>query len=76
MTLNFKLARRTRRYQDLTQEQLAERIGVSRDALAGWEQGEHEPTLSNAIAWARALGLPLSKLLTDDEPEPAGERAS
>ena len=71
MTLNFDLARRTRRFKDLTQGQLAKQIGVSADALAGWEQGEHEPTLSNAVAWARALGLDLGELLAESSPDPA-----
>ena len=75
MVLNLTLARRTRRWKDLTQEQLAQQIGVSKEALASWEQGEHEPTLSNAVAWARALGLQLIDLVPDagrdPEPEPA-----
>jgi transcriptional regulator with XRE-family HTH domain len=41
----------------LTQEQLAERAGVKRDAVARWERGNREPSWSNVIALADALGV-------------------
>jgi transcriptional regulator with XRE-family HTH domain len=39
----------------LTQEQLAERVGVKRDAVARWEAGVREPAWSNVVALAEAL---------------------
>jgi transcriptional regulator with XRE-family HTH domain len=41
----------------LTQEQLAERAGVKRDAVARWERGNREPSWSNVIALADALAV-------------------
>jgi transcriptional regulator with XRE-family HTH domain len=41
----------------LTQEQLAERAGVKRDAVARWERGNREPSWSNVVALADALAV-------------------
>jgi transcriptional regulator with XRE-family HTH domain len=43
----------------MTQEQLAERAGVKRDAVARWERGVREPSWSNVLALAAALEEPL-----------------
>ena len=40
-----------------TQEQLAERVGVKREAVARWEAGKREPGWSNVLALAEALGV-------------------
>jgi transcriptional regulator with XRE-family HTH domain len=40
-----------------TQEQLAERAGVKREAVARWEAGKREPGWSNVLALAAALGV-------------------
>ena len=40
-----------------TQEQLAERVGVKREAVARWEAGRREPGWSNVLALAEALGV-------------------
>jgi transcriptional regulator with XRE-family HTH domain len=73
--LNFALARRRRRWLDLTQEEVARRMGVAKQAISYWENGVREPTLENAVAWAKALDLDLADLLAEPEPEPA-EQAS
>lgn len=41
----------------LTQQELAERVGVQRDAVARWEAGRREPSWSNVLALAAALGV-------------------
>jgi transcriptional regulator with XRE-family HTH domain len=41
----------------LTQEQLAVRAGVKRDAVARWERGIREPSWSSVLALAEALGV-------------------
>jgi DNA-binding XRE family transcriptional regulator len=38
-----------------TQEQLAERVGVKREAIARWEAGKREPGWSNVLALCEAL---------------------
>jgi transcriptional regulator with XRE-family HTH domain len=40
-----------------TQEQLAERVGVKREAIARWEAGKREPGWSNVLTLAEALGV-------------------
>ena len=50
---------RLRRERGLNQEQLAEKIGVSRQAVSKWETGEASPDLPNLLALADALELAL-----------------
>lgn len=69
--LNIKLARRRRRWLDLTQEDIATRIGVQKQVVSYWENGVRVPTLENAVAWAKALDLELADLLAEPEVEPA-----
>ncbi len=41
----------------LTQEQLAEKVGVKRDAVVRWESSKREPVWSSVLALAAALGV-------------------
>ena len=50
----------------LTQEQLAEAVGVSRQTVAKWESGETSPDLEHAARLAEALGTSLDALVTCD----------
>jgi transcriptional regulator with XRE-family HTH domain len=47
----------------LSQEALAERAGISRGYLARLEIGRHDPTLTTLRKLAKALGVPVTKLL-------------
>lgn len=58
-----------RRCAQLTQEELANRLGVSRQSVAKWESGESVPDLSNASALAAVLGVSLDDLVGHDEEE-------
>ena len=53
----------TRTAKGLTQEQLAEVVGVSRQTIAKWESGETAPDLEHAAALAEALGTSLDGLV-------------
>ena len=44
---------------DLRQQDLAERVGVHRSAVAQWETGRTEPSASKLFAIARATNQPL-----------------
>lgn len=46
-----------------SQEEVAERIGVSRQAVAKWESGETIPDLSNTIALAALYDVTLDELV-------------
>lgn len=58
-----------RREVGLTQEGLAQRLDVTRQAVSRWERGETEPDLDTLKRLAEALGTPVSVLL--DLPEGA-----
>lgn len=48
-----------RKMKHLTQEELAEKVGVTRQALAKWEAGETLPDLEKSILLAEILGVSL-----------------
>jgi len=52
-----------RKKYHLTQEEVAERIGVSRQALAKWERGESVPDMNNCIALAALYEVTLDTLV-------------
>ena len=49
----------------MTQEQVAEAVGVSRQAVSKWENGTAEPSTSNLLALAKLYGVDLNELLQD-----------
>lgn len=55
-----------RRAAGLSQETLAERVGVSRQAIGKWENGAALPGLDNLQALAAALGVSCDALLTGE----------
>ena len=60
----IKAARKTKQ---LSQEQLAERLGVSPQAVSTWEQGKFIPDSSHLPALAKTLDLSLDALFTEEE---------
>lgn len=56
-----------RRKNQLSQEQLAERLGVSRQAVAKWEAGQSWPDLENVIALGECFGVSLDSLLKNQD---------
>ena len=50
----------------LTQEQLAEAVGVSRQTVVKWESGETSPDLEHAAALANTLGCTVDALVNFD----------
>ena len=56
-----------RQQHQLTQEALAERLKVSRSAIARWESGKGIPDISNLIAISREFDLSLDQLIKEDE---------
>ena len=57
-----------RKIHGLTQEDLAEKIGVSRQAVAKWESGESMPDLEKAKMLSEVLNVSLDEL-ANHEPE-------
>lgn len=49
----------------MTQEFVAEAIGVSRQAVSKWESGSSDPSTSNLIALAKLYGISAEDLLRE-----------
>ena len=66
MTLGEKI-KETRKQCGLSQEQLAEKMAVSRSAVAKWEANNGLPDLDNLKALAQLLNVSVDYLLDDGE---------
>jgi len=62
--LRMKSARAAK---DLSQQQLAEVVGVSRQTINAIEKGEYNPTIRLCIAICRALDRTLDELFWEEE---------
>lgn len=51
-----------RQLKELTQEQLAERVGVRRETIIRLEEGKYNPSLKLAVAISSALDTPIEEL--------------
>ena len=71
--MNLKIANRLlayRRAHGLSQEELAEKIGVSRQAVSKWERAEASPDTDNLIALASLYGVLIDELINGEgEPQ-------
>lgn len=68
--MNVEIAERLaarRKQAGLSQEALAEKLGVSRQAVSKWERSESSPDTDNLIALARLYGVSLDELLYVDD---------
>lgn len=60
-----------REAKELTQQKLADKIGVSRTAIYQWEAGAYQPEGENLINLAGALGVSVAFILEEtDDPSP------
>jgi len=50
--------------RNLTQEELAKRVGVRRETIVFLEQGKYNPSLNLALKIAEQLKTPISKLFS------------
>ena len=65
MTLADKIVT-LRKQLNLSQEELAERLNVSRQAVSRWEVGSALPDASNVLQLSRTFGVTADFLLNDD----------
>ena len=65
--------RRTRLRKGITQNQIAEKIGISQPTYAQWENGKRKPKLETLKKIADALEVPVSTLYDDYEFVDPGE---
>ena len=77
--MNLKIANRLlayRRAHGYSQEDLAEKIGVSRQAVSKWERAEAAPDTDNLIALAALYGVLIDELINGEgEPRIKSEQA-
>ena len=65
------MLREIREKKGISQRKVADQIGVSPSAVAQWELGLNNPSMTNVIALADLLGCSLDQLLVRDEQTPA-----
>lgn len=70
--MNIEIANRLynlRKKHGLSQEELAERIGVSRQAVSKWERSESSPDTDNLIALSKIYGVTIDQMLNKETEE-------
>ena len=65
MSLGEKI-KSMRQQASLSQEQLAEKLNVSRQAITKWETGKGIPDIANLIAISDEFNISLDELIKDD----------
>ena len=63
---NLKL-KAARAAMDLSQQALADRVGVSRQTIVALEKGDYNPTINLCRQICRALGKTLDELFWEEE---------
>lgn len=64
--MNIEIADRLvklRKEHNLSQEALASKLGLSRQAVSKWERAEASPDTDNLVALAELYGVPLDEIL-------------
>ena len=65
---NLKL-KSARALKDLSQDDLAKAVGVSRQTINAIEKGDYNPTINLCIAICKVLGVTLNDLFWENESE-------
>lgn len=55
-----------RKTQGLSQQELADQLGVSRQSISKWELDESQPDINNIITLSKVFGVSTDYLLNDD----------
>lgn len=74
--MNIEIANRLvnlRKSKNLSQEALAEKLGISRQAVSKWERAEASPDTDNLILLSRLYGISLDELLKTEDEIPVAE---
>lgn len=56
----------TRKAKGLSQQQLADLLGISRQTINAIEQGDYNPTIRLCVGIAKVLGLTLNDLFWEE----------
>ena len=77
--MNIEIANRLvelRKQKNYSQEVLAEKLGISRQAVSKWERAEASPDTDNLILLSRLYGVSLDELLKTEDEIPVREPAA
>ena len=55
-------------HEEMTQQELAVRVGVTRQTIIALESGRYNPSLALALRIAKAFGQPVESVFELDEP--------
>lgn len=67
MKIFGKRLREVRKSKKLTQQQIADEIGVNRGSYSNWEKGKREPSFENLVKLADLLDVSLDWLFGRDK---------
>ena len=74
MTVPLQITNHVRRHrrqiEDMTQQDLAELVGVTRQTIVSIERGQYNPSVGLALRLARTLGVSVEVLFEIEEEEP------
>jgi putative transcriptional regulator len=66
-TINNRIRRLRFDHGEMTQEELAERAGCTRQTIIALEQGKYVPSIELAFKIARTFGVPLEEVFQYEE---------
>lgn len=69
---NLKM-KSARALKDYSQQELADKVGVSRQTINAIEKGDYNPTIKLCISICKALDRTLDELFWEDDNETSGE---
>ncbi|OFN75573.1 MULTISPECIES: helix-turn-helix transcriptional regulator [Corynebacterium] len=67
MAEHQNMVRKWRRWLEMSQADLAERAGVSRQTIANIERGNYSPSVYLALDICRELGKPVEEIFGDEQ---------
>ena len=56
-----------RKAMSLSQEDLAEKLGITRQAVSKWEMDRAQPTMTNLREWARVFSVDMAYFIGEDD---------
>ena len=59
--------RKLRKKNHMSQDELAEKLGVSRQSVSLWENGQTQPTIENIIALAKVFDVSSDEILMETD---------
>ena len=67
--------RKYRKLNNMSQDELAEKLNVTRQSVSLWENGQTQPSLENIVALAKLFEVSTDELLVPDNPSPSTQNA-